>query len=367
MKIALVLQGGVDRSGEYRVIPVLLALIERLAARHEVHVFALSQEPRPARWMLRGAHIHNIGSSRAVARAAAEIVREHRCGRFVLVHALWTGTSGMAATLAARLLRVPLLVHLTGGELVAKREVGYGQMLYRRWRVLNPWILRNAARVTATSAPIVALAAEWDFIAQRVPLGVDLRSWQVRAPQTRDPASPARLIQIGSLNRVKDPFTTLEAVRLLRERGREVVVDFVGEDTLACEVQAHAQRLGLARCTHFAGFRTQSHLRPMLESAHLNVVSSLHEAGPAVMLEAAVAGIPTVGTDVGHLHEWQPLAARTFPPRDAVRFATCIEELLDDETLRLGIASRAQARAVSEDADHTANLFQDLYAEVARG
>ena len=34
MKLALVLPGGVDRSGEYRVFPVFMALIERLARRH---------------------------------------------------------------------------------------------------------------------------------------------------------------------------------------------------------------------------------------------------------------------------------------------------------------------------------------------
>jgi glycosyltransferase involved in cell wall biosynthesis len=38
MKIALVVPGGVDRSGEYRVIPALLALIARLSLQHEIHV-----------------------------------------------------------------------------------------------------------------------------------------------------------------------------------------------------------------------------------------------------------------------------------------------------------------------------------------
>ena len=55
MKIAIVLPGGVDRSGEVRVIPAFLALIERLARRHEIHVFALRQESRPGTWQLAGA------------------------------------------------------------------------------------------------------------------------------------------------------------------------------------------------------------------------------------------------------------------------------------------------------------------------
>ena len=46
VKIALIVPGGVDRSGEVRVIPALLALIRRLAVTHELHVFATHQEPQ---------------------------------------------------------------------------------------------------------------------------------------------------------------------------------------------------------------------------------------------------------------------------------------------------------------------------------
>src|SRR5687767_8438704 len=43
-RVALVVPGGVDRTGEYRVIPALLSLLERLATRFDVDVFALTQE-----------------------------------------------------------------------------------------------------------------------------------------------------------------------------------------------------------------------------------------------------------------------------------------------------------------------------------
>ena len=60
IKIALVVPGGVDRSGEYRVIPALLALIKRLALEDEIHVFALAQETVPGSWDLLGARVHNM-------------------------------------------------------------------------------------------------------------------------------------------------------------------------------------------------------------------------------------------------------------------------------------------------------------------
>ena len=82
MKLALVVPGGVDRTGEFRVIPVLLALIERLARTHDVHVFALRQEAVAGQWKLVGATIHNIGDGWPRLRAIAAIRAEHRRAPF---------------------------------------------------------------------------------------------------------------------------------------------------------------------------------------------------------------------------------------------------------------------------------------------
>jgi glycosyltransferase involved in cell wall biosynthesis len=364
MNLAIVVPGGVDRSEEYRVIPVLLGLIGRLAARHHVRVFATRQEAGQSSWVLRGAHVLNIGSNYAPHRGLALMRAEHRARPFDVVHALWAGASGLVAAIAARTLHVPLLVHLTGGELVALPEADYGQRRQLHWRIANRWILRSADHVTATSEPIVALARRAGFDARRVPLGVDLDDWPVRPPQPRDPSMPARLIQVASLNRVKHHATTLEALRLLRSRRLDVSADFVGEDTLGGSVQALARRLGLEDVVRFHGFLTQRQLRPLFEAAHVHVVSSLHEAGPAAALEAAIAGIPTVGTSVGHLGEWQPEAALTVAPTDSVALARHIESLLDDDSRRLRLARAAQARAIIEDASHTAACFERLYVDV---
>src|SRR5690606_9185228 len=61
LRVALVVPGGVDASGERRVIPVLLALIERLVRRHDVRVFALGQYAEPREYRLLGARVTNLG------------------------------------------------------------------------------------------------------------------------------------------------------------------------------------------------------------------------------------------------------------------------------------------------------------------
>lgn len=133
----------------------------------------------------------------------------------------------------------------------------------------------------------------------------------------------------------------------LKRAGVAFTLDMVGVDTLDGAMQRLVHQLDLGGQVRFLGFKTQRELRPIMQTADLMVLSSLHEAGPLVLLEAAVAGVPTVGTAVGHLvsghrcaHSryrratgpgWQKPSARSWPTtscacawpgrRNAVRYA----------------------------------------------
>jgi glycosyltransferase involved in cell wall biosynthesis len=169
------------------------------------------------------------------------------------------------------------------------------------------------------------------------------------------------LIHVASLNPVKDQSTLLRALAALVDMGVAFRMDIVGVDTLDGEMQRLARQLGLESRVRFHGFKTQRELRPMMESADLLVMSSLHEAGPLVLLEAAVAGVPAVGTAVGHFVEWSPSAALAVPVKGWAELANAIQQVLADEELRLRLAREAQRRALVEDADYTAHAFQTLY------
>lgn len=363
MKLAIVVPGGMDRSGEIRVIPVFLALIARLARVHEVHVFVLHQEPLPATWPLLGATVHNIGDGWPRLRAIAAIRAEHRIAPFAIVHAIFSGSCSFIAVAAAKLLRITSLVHIAGGELVAFHAIGYGGR--RRWkgRLREAVVLRATDAVTAASAPIVDALAALGIPARRIPLGVDVTAWSPLAPRRR--ATPrARLIHVASLNLVKDQTTLFRALAALRDAGVDFEMDIVGVDTLEGRMDALVRQLGLETHVRFLGFRTQRELRPLMAAADLLVMSSIHEAGPLVLLEAAVAGVPTVGTAVGHIAEWSPSAALAVGVGDWVGLATAIQRILVDESLRCRLAEAAQRHALAEDADYTARAFGALYQEL---
>lgn len=365
MKVAILVPGGLDRSGTVRVIPALLWLIERLAREAEVHAFAFAGSPRNDTYPLAGATVHAIGAGVRPARAAARILREHRRGRFDVLHAFWATRCGSVAVALGRTLGVPTIVHLAGGETAALPTLDYGDLRTRRGRRIVQGVLRSADVVTAPSAPIIAAAAELGRQAIRVPLGVDRRAWPPCPPRPRDPARPARLVHVASLNRVKDPFTLLAAAGHLTRRGTEFVLDIIGEDTLHGLAEAAARHHGMNGRVRFHGFRPQPALRPMVLGADVMVMASRHEAGPIAALEAAISGVPVVGTPVGHLAEWAPEAAVVAPAGDAEALADAIESLIHDEDRRLAVARAAHCRALIEDADATARRFTALYRDLA--
>lgn len=354
--------GGVDRSGEYRVIPALLALIRRLASRHDVHVFAMYQEAAPGEWPLEGAQVHNIGTHRTVIRAVRAIRALHRARPFDVIHSIWCGKPGLVAVLAARSLGIPSLVHVAGGELVALRQIGFGGRLTWKGRLGEVAILRRTHAITAASAPVLESLSNLGLRGERVPLGVDLNVWPARAPVRRAAGQVPRLIHLASLNPVKDQTTLLRALAGLRQCGLSFQMDIVGEDTLGGAVQRLAEQLELSAQIRFHGFLTQAALRPLVEGADIMLMSSRHETGPLAMLEAAVVGVPTVGTAVGHIAEWAPDASVAVPVGDAVALSAAVRQLICDEDMRMRIAAAAQRRAVEENADFTAHQFESLYA-----
>ena len=80
-----------------------------------------------------------------------------------------------------------------------------------------------------------------------------------------------------------------------------------------------------------------------------------------------MAGVPTVGTAVGHLCDWAPDAAVAVEIGDYKALAHETAALLDDEDRRLRLAAAAQQGATREDADWTAARVLAIYDELAGG
>lgn len=367
MRIGLVVQGGLDRSGRERVLPSWLRLIERLARRNDVHAFALRHERQPMTYELLGATVHDLGFGAArrcgTLRQLPSLVAGLRAhGPFDVLHAYLGGAPGALAAVAGRVLRVPSVVTLSNGEFVALPEIGYGLQLSWRGRLLVATSTRLATRLTVTSASMAVAAQARGLRVDNVPLGVEsARFREVASP----PGPPWRLLHVGSLSPVKDQGTLLEALARVLSTLGDVHLDLVGEDTRGGQVQVKAAALGLTPHVTFHGFKPTDEVLDLMGRAHLLVVSSRHEACGIAILEAAARGLATVGTAVGHVADGSPSRASAVPVGDAAGLAAGIIDLLRDPKRREAIARAAQAWARAHDADWTAARFEEIYAAVA--
>jgi glycosyltransferase involved in cell wall biosynthesis len=365
VKLGLVVPGGVSSLPEEGTIPCLHWLIERLARRHDVHVFSIFGASRPEYRFL-GATIHHSGARpiRFRIHTLSSIAAEHSKGAFDVLHAFWVHPPGVIAAALGVLLRRPVVLHVAGTELVAMPDIRYGNLVTARGRLWVRLGLSGATRITAASASMLDAIRARGYAAEQVPLGVGLQEWPPASPRVRTVGSTARLIHVGDLNPVKDQVTLLEAARKLADYGVEFELTIAGRDTLHGRLQRHAQTLGLTNRVRFLGRLPHDRLHALMAESDILWLSSRHEAGPLVVLEAAVAGVPTVGTAVGHVAEWAPQAAVAVPLRDPEALARETLTLLGDEERRLALAREAQRRALACDADWTARRFESLYEEL---
>ncbi len=328
-------------------------------------VIAIGHDPQPGEWELFGCPVVNVPIGR---HSRGDIIHAvHRSVRIAgrrgvpdLAHGLWAGVTGLAAGLIGRRYRIPSVVSLCGGELAALGVIGYGGGLSRGGRVLA----RAALAVPTTTTA----ATEWvrqhaqragAAIDELVPLGAD------RARFTVGPSDEpsAHVVQVASLNRVKDQFLALDAFARVRAERPDATLTLAGVDTMGGAHAAHAATLGIAGSVRLLGFVPPDQLPELYRSATVHLNTSWHEAGPLAVVEAAMCGVPTVGTRVGHVAD---LAALDEPAaiavgRDPAQVADGILRLLADPAQRARLGGRAAAWANAHDADHTAAAFGAIY------
>jgi len=369
VKIAFVLTGGLHPSGREQVIPVYLALLERLGQSHDVHAFTVRHLPEPGTYRLHNITVHDLGRPGQGRRLRAwhewRALRAALAGAgpFDLLHAFWINPAGLLATAAGRRLRVPVIVTCDSSEFVAIDNIDYGMQRTRLGRALVSVVCRRASRVHVQTKYMQQLAEAHHIPVVRLPIGVDTARFAPVDPPAEGP--PWKLLQVASLNRVKDQTILLDAVSIAA-RTTDVRLDLVGEDTLNGRLQANASRLGIADRVTFHGYHPSDWLPRFYRSAHIYVQSSRHEAAAASVLEAAASGLPIVGTRVGYLAELAPDAGVATTPGDAPALARAIVETLHDRSRRARLAANARAFAAAHDVNWTATQFEQLYQSVAR-
>ncbi|HEX9988163.1 MAG TPA: glycosyltransferase family 4 protein [Chloroflexia bacterium] len=319
MKLAIVIPGFQADEHDW-CIPAFTNLAREMAATVELHVFTLRYPHVRKRYHIGDVRVHALGGGALFGTrllgasllklwrdALSEIRREHHHKAFDAIIGIWATESGWLATRAARMLGVPSLVHLAGGELTWLPQIKYGNYRPGLARLLVAQAIRHADMLSVPSSPLeVALSRLLPNSKGRIKrwaLGVDTQMFTPETEAIRASDAPFSFITVGSLIPVKGHDWILRAMASLRRNTPEAEfrLQIVGQGPLLSRLQESVIYHKLKGYVDFLGELPHERLPQLYRSADCFVLSSWHEAQCMAALEAMACGLPWIGPPVGAL------------------------------------------------------------------
>lgn len=180
------------------------------------------------------------------------------------------------------------------------------------------------------------------------------------APHTPVLGSVGRLAYIKGYDRLLRAFAGI--MRQGTFAGRPPVLLLVGDGPERASLEALARELGICPQVVFAGYQMDPY--PLLNGMHLFVLPSRSEGLPVALLEAMMACVPVVVTDVGENRRViEDGRYGRLLPDDERQWPDVLRETLDRAGEQNEQLQRARDRVIVEySLDHTLGLYEQVYA-----
>jgi phosphatidyl-myo-inositol alpha-mannosyltransferase len=228
-------------------------------------------------------------------------------------------------------------------------------------------IARTDRLIAVSDACVTALRPYfWDSDFQVIPNGVDTELYRPLRPGEERPPGPPRILFVGRFDPRNRLDTLLEATAILRDQGRDFVVQVVGDGPMRPVYHRQARSLGIWDRIEWLGLLDEERPRLYREATVFAAPCVLASFG-VVLLEAMASGTPIVCADnVGYRQVIRDGAPGRFvPPADAAALAAGIAEQLDDAELRRDWGERGRTVAVERYSwPEVARRVEEVYLEI---
>ncbi|MDO8576566.1 MAG: glycosyltransferase, partial [bacterium] len=243
-----------------------------------------------------------------------------------------------------------------------------------RMPLLNRWRRRIADEVlpAAHGVRVVSERVKQSLVARYrtripepsvIPVAVD----PAVPPPVRFPVRPFSfsLVCVGRLEPEKRIEDILAALKLVVAHYPMVGLFVVGEGSERTKLERMVRTLGLSDNVIFLGERADA--RGLIASAHAFIQASAYEGYSRTLLEAALAKVPIITTDVGIVGEvfkgYEDVLA--VPVADPTALSLSIVGLIEDTRVRLELPIHAEATARAHLAA-VGNVPTRIVADLAR-
>ncbi len=176
-----------------------------------------------------------------------------------------------------------------------------------------------------------------------IPPGIDFDSYAGNP----DPDANPRLLFIGRLSRYKGVQHLIKAMPGILSKAPETSLDIVGRGYFRPVLVRMARQLGVTRNVRFHGYVDEQRKQNLIRRAWMLVLPSVQEGWGIPVMEAAAAGVPSVGTDTTGLRDSiiDGSTGVLVPFGDIESLRDSIVSLIGNPDLRLEMGNKARRRA----------------------
>ncbi len=210
------------------------------------------------------------------------------------------------------------------------------------------YVLREAQGIRVVSERI-AESLQKEFQGRTVPavvLPVPVTLEQISRVPLPEHSYTFTLVTVSRLEKEKRIQDILYALARIQQRYPRVGLFVIGEGRERSRLVRLARKLGLTERVVFLGERADA--RGLMKSAHAYIQASAYEGYGRTLLEAALARVPIITTDVGIVGEvfrgYDDVLST--PVGDPVQLSNYMVNLIEDQQLRLSLAINAEQKAL---------------------
>jgi glycosyltransferase involved in cell wall biosynthesis len=265
--------------------------------------------------------------------------------------------AGIAGAIIAAMHRLPHIVWHHGSDVHAGRS--FGAPLIQKLMLKAIW--KRSFANCFVSDSLLARARTYGSVpkAHIVPVAPVIKSCLLT-----NTAAGRLFLMLGRMEKVKNPLLLIEACVLLKKRGgmdRKILL--VGDGNLYCLVQNRIAAYGLENAVSLQKNVPHDRVFELLSSAYALVLPSVIEGLNISMLEAALLGVPTIGSDVPGINDFvkHKSTGLLFRGNDPEGLAAQMQELDKDPGMRQTLGKNACEAAKRYTMQATCDKMENLF------
>jgi len=311
-----------------------------------------------------------------------KIIHLNKRLRFSIIHAQDTNYGAIAAIAAAKLIHVPVVLHVHGINMYVIRllirpkwlEKSVIARLYRAYYLFlqKESIKRSDCVICVSKSNKKYLPIGKKTV---IPMGVNTTSFQVAQnladvhQELRIPEHAFIIGYVGALSAEKGLNVLLKSFyHVLRQTPKNelIYLVIVGDGPEKRSLEDLADKMRLKKYWRFTGFRTD--VARLLSIMDVFIFPSESEGSPIAILEAMAAGKAIIASDIPSIREIVKHGedAVLVTPRSVEELKRAIFLLYGNSDLRAKLGQRAKERVKPYDVERVYNKIINIYDELTR-